>query len=168
MTTNDDERRRRTLAALAVLAVSILACVAGVAAAQTDTPQPIEENASYYDDENGTTNTTEWIPGDGNATAQGMLEMVSRVPGMFIGTGSQDPSGSGYEGFLLTGLVIGAATLMATVGIGIGPVAGAMLGTVVAFGLTTIGIIPTWIQPLLLFTLVGVPASAAILRVFNR
>lgn len=166
---DENKRKRWTLGLVALAAaVAAMALVGGVAAQQTDTPQPIEDNASYYDYQNGSTNTTGWVPGDGNASAVGMLDMISRIPGMFIGVGPDDPSGSGAQGFLLTGLVIGAAALFATVGVGVGPVAGSMLGTVLAFGLTTVGLIPVWIQPLLLFTLVGIPASAAMLRVFNR
>lgn len=167
---NENERRRRTLAMVALLISSVALVFVGGVAGQTDTPQPIEENASYYDDKNGTTNTTEWVPGDGNATAGGMLDMISRIPGIFIGVGPQDPSKSGAQGYLLTGIVIGGAALFATIGVGVGPIAGSMLGTVLAFVLTmpAIGLIPIWIRPLLLFTLVGIPASAAMLRVFNR
>lgn len=173
---------KRALAVAAVLAFALAASGVSVVAAQ-DTPQPIENESDYYDNETGETNTTDWIPGDGNVTATGMLDMISRIPGMFIGGGGGvdssgegvdpgeegvDPSGEGYQYILLTGLVIGAAALFATVGTGIGPVAGSMLGMVVAYGLTVVGIIPPWIQPLLLFTIVGVPASLAMLRVFRR
>lgn len=167
----DKQRKRRTLALVALMLSSVaLAFVGGVAGQQTDTPTPgpIEDNASYYDNENESANMTDWVPEDGNASAQGILEMVSRIPGMFIGTGTQDPSGAGYEGVLLTGLVIGGATLFAVVGVGIGPIAGSMIGVVLAYGLTVVGLVPAWIQPLLLFTLVGIPAAAAMLRVFNR
>lgn len=158
--------RRAFIAAL--LALACLHAIVGPALAQsTPTPGPIETEAPFYDDENASTNMTDWAPDDGNVTADGIMEMIARIPGMFIGVGSQDPSGSGYQGFLLTALVIGGATLMAVRGIGVGPVAGSMIAVVLAYGLTLIGMLPTWIQPLLLFTLVGVPASAALIRVFR-
>lgn len=131
------------------------------------TPQPIESEAPFYDDENGSTNMTDWVPGDGNATADGILEMLARTPGIWIGSGDVDPSGSGYEGALLTALIIGGAALLAMVGTGVGPIAGSMIGMVVAFAMSTIGMIPLWIQPLLLFALVGVPASKAMIQVFR-
>jgi len=147
--------------------VALVALQGVVAPALAQTTTPIEDDAPFYDDENGSTNMTGWVPDGGNATADGMLEMIARIPGIFIGSGDMDPSGSGYEGLLLTGVVIGGAALMATRGTGVGPVGGSMIGMVLAYGLTAIGMLPVWIQPLLLFTLVGVPASAAIIRVFR-
>lgn len=157
---------RRHLVAALVVCVLAQGLVAP-ALAQATTTQPIEDDAPYYDDENGSTNMTDWVPDDGNATADGILEMIARIPGIFIGSGDMDPSGSGYEGLLLTGVIIGGAALMSIRGTGVGPVGGSMIGMVLAYGLTSIGMLPVWIQPLLLFTLVGVPASAAIIRVFR-
>lgn len=151
-----------------VLAVACLAALLSPVAAQsTDTPQPIDQEAPYYNDSNGTTNMTGWVPNDGNATGASMLEMISRVPGIFIGSGDMDPSGSGYQGFLLTGLIVSAAGLFAMVGTGAGPIASSMVGMVLAYGLTFVGLVPEWIQPLLVFTIVGVPAATAIIRVFR-
>lgn len=162
------EKSTKRKVAIAGLVVAILLNVGlGYVAAQ-NTQQPVANQAPYYDNKSGSTNTSDWVPGNGNVTASGMLDMISRVPGMIIGTGDIDPSGSGYEGVLLTGLVISGAALAATMGIGIGPVAGSMLGMVMAYGMTVVGLIPGWIQPLLLFALVGVPAGVAMLRVFRR
>lgn len=159
---------RRKVALTAVFAVLCLgSLVAPTVAQSTATPQPIDEDAPYYNGTNGTTNMTEWVPNDGNATASGMLEMIARIPGIFIGSGDMDPSGSGYEGFLLTGLVVAAGGFFALVGTGAGPVASSMVGMVLAYGLTFVGLIPAWIQPLLVFTLVGIPAATAIIRVFR-
>lgn len=156
--------RRYVLTGL--LAVILLSSSLAPVLAQS-TPQPIESEAPFYDDENGSTNMSGWVPGDGNATADAVLEFLARTPGIWIGSGDVDPSGSGYEGVLLTALIIGGAALLAMVGTGVGPIAGSMIGMVLAFGMTTIGIIPLWIQPLLLFALVGVPASKALIQVFR-
>lgn len=162
------ENSKKRKVAVAGLVIAILLNLGlGYVAAQ-NTQQPVANEAPYYDNESGKTNTTDWVPGNGNVTATGMLDMISRVPGMLIGTGDVDPSGSGYEGVLLTGLVISAGALAATMGIGIGIVAGSMLGMVLAYGMTVVGIIPGWIQPLLLFAIVGIPAAVAMLRVFRR
>jgi hypothetical protein len=160
--------RNTILAALVVVAaLAVLTPAAAAQSTATPTEGPVEEEAPYYDDENGTTNMTEWVPNDGNATSAGILELFARVPGIFIGSGDMDPSGSGYEGFLLTSLFIGAGALTATIGAGVGIIAGTMLATVLAYGLTFVGMIPVWIRPLLLFTLVGIPAATAIMRVFR-
>lgn len=159
---------------LASLAVAIAVAFAVTAPLWATLAAPaaagnVANDAPYYEDEDGTVDGGDaWIPGDGNATATGLLGMIARVPSMFLGTGDPDPSGAGFEGVLLTGLVIAAAALFATVGAGVGPIAGSMLGMVLAYGLTAVGLIPVWIRPLLLFGLVGVPAAIALLRVFRR
>lgn len=157
---------RVVAAVVGLLAVTAFVAMASPAAAQS-TPQPIENNTTYYDGENGTTNMTGWVPGDGNVTADGLLNLLARIPGIFIGSGGLDPSSSGYQGVLITGAVIVGGTAMAAVGTGVGIVAGAMISMVLAFGLTIVGIVPEWIRPLLLFALVGVPASRAIISVFR-
>lgn len=148
--------------------VALFACVLAASAIvpAAAAQEPIKTDAPFYDGENGTTNTTGWLPDGGNATADGMLEMLARIPGIYIGSGGLDPSGSGYQGILLLGLVIASSALFAMRGAGVGPIAGSMIGLTVAFGLTTTGIAPRWVQPLLLFAL-GIPVATAVIRVFQ-
>lgn len=161
-------RRIASLFVATLLAVALLAPLAAALAPGVATAGNVAQKAPLYDGETATPNMTEWVPGDGNATAGGMLELLARFPGIYIGTGEPDPSGSGFEGVLLTGLVVAGAGLLAVAGTGVGPIAGTMVGLLFAFALTTVGLIPIWIQPLLIFALVGVPAARAILRVFGR
>lgn len=149
---------------LCSLVVGALVSVASAATTPTPTPEPIDGKAPYYDGESESSDMTDWVPGDGNVTADGMLKMLGRIPAVFIGSGGVDPSGSGYVGVLLTGVVILAAATMGAVGTGVGVVGGSMLGMVLAFGMTFVGIVPGWIRPLLLFGLVGVPVARAVIE----
>jgi MFS family permease len=159
-------RGRQLLAVVLVLGAG-LACLAAPAAAQS-TPQPIENKSDYYNNETGQANMTNWVPGDGNVTLTGALDFLARVPGMFVGNAGQDPSGTGYVGVLLTALLIVGGVAMGAIGTGVGPVGGAMLGMVLAMGLSVVGLVPAWLVPLLLFAVVGVPVARAILDVFQR
>jgi len=102
---------------------------------------------SYYN------NSTGIVSSDSprNATLSNIVDVAVSVSPTLIGTGEQDPSGTGFEGVLLTGIVFAGSALAAMARTRVGPVGGAILGAVVSYGLVDLGYAPAWVKPLLLF-----------------
>lgn len=159
MTTKNTNRNVR-VAALAVglvLGVIVLAAVAGAGGATTASTVVAQENNSssinnsqYYNGSKDVANES-WLAGFGDANVNSLGRMATRAMTFFIGTGSMDSSGTGYEGALLTGVVM-AASMVATVGgLGIGAVGGSVFAVVIGYGMTAVGLAPAWFRILLLF-----------------
>lgn len=152
--------RRRLIGTIALLlAVLVAAWVLWMTAS---VPMRVDAQADYYNDTNTTGAADGWF-GDGEPTLDQIVGMVTRVPDYVIGTGQQDPSGTGYQGMLLTGLIMIGASVSAVAGLGVGPVGGAAVGLTVGFGLARIGLAPPWVRVIMLFGL-GILAAAAIRR----
>jgi hypothetical protein len=101
-----------------------------------------------------------------NATLKNIVEIVVDLSPSIIGAGEQDPSNTGFQGFLLVGLAYGGATVAAIIGAGVGPIGGSILGSVIAYGLVDLGFAPPWFKPLLLF-FVGILGFMAFRRVVD-
>jgi len=113
----------------------------GVGAAQSGyTPVP------YYENESGVVQSD----GPQNATLDNILDAAVSLTPTLIGTGEQDPSNTGFQGFLLTGLVFGGVAVAAMAGTGIGAVGGSILGIFASYAFVDLGYAPVWIKPLLL------------------
>jgi len=142
--------RDRALATVGI-GVVLLALLVGGASAQ------------YYNNSSGvvTDDTPE------NATLDNMIGLFVELSPSIIGTGEQDPSGTGFQGILLVGLVYGTVTVGAMMGTGIGAIGGSILGILTSYGLVDLGYAPVWIKPLLLFG-VGVVAFVMFRRILDR
>lgn len=136
-------------------AVGLIASIAFVgigAGADNSTLEP------YYENESTPTVNDSWF-GGGNATLDQMVGMVAKLPRYVIGSGDVDPSGTGYVGVLLTGIIMAGAALSAVAGAGVGPIGGTVVAIATGWGLTSVGFAPDWIRVLLLF---GIGLLAAI------
>lgn len=121
----------------------------------------------YYENETVSgPNSSNWF-GSGNATLDQLIDMGMRLPGYIIGTGGSDPSGTGYVGLLLTGLLMAGSAVGVIMGIGVGPVGGAIAALSVGFGLSRVGLAPAWVRIIMLFAL-GLIAAIAMRRSIQR
>lgn len=125
---------------------------ATLALQDNDTTSGIDNNSEYYngsaDVENGS-----WFDGIEDASIDSMGVMATRLSTYFIGTGELDSSGTGFQGALLTGVVMAISLVAATAGVGVGPVGGSVVAVVIGYGLTEIGLAPAWFRILLLFAI---------------
>lgn len=149
---------KRTFLVLAALALAIAALSAPAAA--TD----INETAPYYNNSSSDVSTNGWLPGE-NATLDNMGDMLVRLGPYLIGTGDMDPSDTGFQGLLLTGLVMAGALLGAIATLPVGAAGGSVLAVVVGYGMTSLGFAPSWFRTMLLFGvgLIAFVAFASIL-----
>jgi len=148
-----------TLAALALFAV-LLTASSGTALATNNSTS----GADYYNKSVSNVSFQYWFDKGDNATLTTIGDMAARFVPAVIGTGSQDSSGTGFEGYLLTGLVFAGGSLVALLGTGVGPVGGVVIGLVMTYGMIGIGLAPAWLQPLVLFG-IGIGAAIAALRI---
>lgn len=155
------ESLRFLVASLAVVGAILL--VAGVGVAQNNTT--INDTAPYYNNSTGNVSSAGWVPSE-NATLDSIGQMSTRFLSTFIGFGQLDSSGTGYQGVLLLSVIIGGVTIAATVGTGVGPVGGSILGMTTGYGLVGIGIAPVWVKPILLFG-IGITAAVAFKRILR-
>lgn len=101
-----------------------------------------------------------------NATLSNIVSLAVDLSPSLFGVGEQDPSGTGFQGFLLVGLVFAGVSAGMIGGAGTGPIGGLVLGSLVSYGLVDLGFAPAWIKPLLLFG-VGLLAFVAFQRVLR-
>lgn len=137
----------------AAVLIALLATTAGVAAAN---------HSNYYNNSSGVVQPDS----PSNATLSNIVGLAVELTPDIIGTGEQDPSGSGFEGVLLTGLVFAGVTVAIMAGTGMGSVGGTILGAVVSYGLVDLGFAPPWVKTVLLFC-IGVLAFVMFKRVFR-
>lgn len=138
------------LVALALI-VPLLATVgAGPAAAQS-TPENVSDVAPYYANESSDVNNESWYEGVDNATLDSMGEMATRFVPQFIGYGQMAPGGAGFEGILLTGIIMTALFIGAVMMLPIGSVGGGVLAVAVGYGMTEMGLAPSWFRVILVF-----------------
>jgi len=151
-----ESRNGRIVAYVTIIGFMIVLAfgLAGVAAGQ---------NASYYNNSSGVVQSD----GPENATLENVLDAAVSLSPSLIGTGEQDPSNTGFQGFLLTGLVYGGVTVAAMAGTGIGMVGGSILGIFASYAFVDLGYAPGWIKPLLLIG-VGTAAFLMFRRVVDR
>lgn len=147
------------LLACIAIATSALSGGAGVVSGNNTT---INETAPYYNNESGNVTAEGWVAGP-NATLDNIGDMATRFVSLFIGYGSLDPSGTGYEGVLIMGIIMGGVGLAAISGTRIGPVGGVILSMTVGYGLVGVGLAPVWVKTVLLFG-IGIVASVALRR----
>jgi hypothetical protein len=132
-----NKRTKTLLSTGAVLGALVLLLVA---------PATAQTNATYYNNSSGVVQSDS----PENATFENILDMAVSLSPSLIGTGEQDPSKTGFEGVLLTGLVYGGSTVVAMAATSVGPIGGSILGVLVSYGFVDLGFAPDWIKPLLL------------------
>jgi hypothetical protein len=125
----------------------------------------INETAPYYDNQTSNASAVGWVPP--NATLDSIVGLAVRMPDYLIGTGEIDESGTGFEGVLLTGLFMLGASTAAVLGVGIGAVGGTIVALSMGFMLTSIGLAPAFVRPIMLFG-IGIAAATALRRVLGE
>lgn len=169
MTKDRRGQRRRELGAAAtgilaaVLLAGMLGGTAGTVSAANATN--VSEKAPMYDNSTQNVSFEFWFD-EGNVSLDVLGDMASRLGPAIIGTGNEDPSGTGFVGVLLLGLVIAGSVLVSVMGTGIGPVGGTIVGLVLGYGMIAVGLAPAWAWPLLLFGL-GIVAAVAAIRILR-
>lgn len=147
-------------ALLVVLGVALL-FLSAPAAAQNATN--VSDVAPYYANQSSSVPNSSWYQGIDNATLDSMGQMATRLGPYFVGTGGMDPSGTGFEGVLLTGIIMVGMFVGAVGMLPVGSVGGGVLAVVVGYGMTEIGLAPGWFRVILVFA-VGVIAFVAFLQ----
>ena len=146
----------RALAALVVL----LACLGGpmsaLAVAQ-DNNTTVSEKAPLYENASNP-DTDGWFAGV-DTDLPGILTMVSRVGTYVIGGG-----GSGVSGQLLTGVAVLGIGVGSVARANVGSVAGGVLGVVAIFAGAATGIAPQWLTAVFMFA-VGLVLASVFRRV---
>lgn len=135
--------------------------LSGVASAQNATN--VSDVAPYYANESKNVSTDSWYAGIENATVDSLGDMAVRLGPFFIGTGDLDRSGTGYEGVLLSAIVMVLMFIGAVAMLPVGSTGGVVLAVVVGYGMTELGLAPSWFRILLLFA-VGIIVFVAFLR----
>lgn len=143
----------------AVLTIAVATISAPVAAAD------INETAPYYDNSSKNVSTDGWLPGE-NATLDNMGKLLTRLGPYIIGTGDMDPSGTGFQGLLLTGLLMTGALVGSIATLPVGAAGGSVLAIVVGYGMTSLGFAPSWFRVMLVYG-VGVIVFVAFARVLD-
>lgn len=140
MTRDNSQTSARIMALVVFASVVAVALAAGPAAGA---------DVDYYNNSSGVVQPDS----PENATLDNIVGMAVDLAPSFIGTGEQDPSGSGFQGVLLTGTALAFVAVGAMIGAGIGTIGGTILGLAVSYGLVDAGFAPEWMKVLLLFGL---------------
>jgi len=165
--TDTREGRQALLIVGAAALVLIGAAVAlGVAAepasAQANNNTTISDQAGYYNETNVTgTGDSWWADLDPAAPLETTVALGQRFPS-FVGVGAQDPSGTGFQGALLTALIMIGFGVGAVARTRIGEVGGTVLSLVIGYALTDFGLAPVWVKPLLVLPIALIAAIAFI------
>lgn len=119
-------------------------------------------NTTYYNNSSGVVQPDT----PRNATLDNIVGVAVDLAPDLIGTGERDPSGTGFQGVLLTAIVFASVSLATMAGTSVGPIGGTILGSTVAYGLVDLGFAPEWTKLLLLFGL-GIVAYVGFRRVLQ-
>jgi hypothetical protein len=153
-----------TAAVLLVGAAVALGVAAEPAAAQANnsTNSTISDRAGYYNETNvSATGDSWWADLDPAAPLETTVALGQRFPS-FVGVGAQDPSGTGFQGALLTALIMVGFGVGAVARTRIGEVGGTILSLVIGYALTDFGLAPVWLKPLLVLPIALLAAIAVI------
>lgn len=155
-TQSDNEADQKPTWARLVLIVAVLVSVttismllSGGAAAQNNAN--ISGEAPYYSNESSNVNNESWYSNTENATLDSMGEMATRFTSYYIGYGEMAPDNAGFEGILITGVIMTAMFVGAVFMLPIGSVGGAVLAVIVGYGMTEMGLAPGWFRVVLIF-----------------
>lgn len=148
-------RRAAVMLALVVIVVATAAIAVSVAtatpaAAQTTTTN-VSDVAPYYANESTAVGNESWYDGTGNATLDSMGRMATRFTSYFLGYGVMAPDNAGFEGILITGIVMIAMFLGAVAMLPVGSVGGGVLAIIIGYSMTEMGFAPGWFRVVLLF-----------------
>lgn len=152
--TSDNPTQKQAHRPRLAVAVVLLVLVGGLLAGVVVGPASA---ADYYNNSSGVVQPD----APENVTLDSLVGITVDLAPDLIGTGEQDPSATGFQGVLLTGVTFAFVAVGAMIGTGIGTVGGTVLGLTVSYGLVDVGYAPQWIKVLLLFG-VGVVVFIAI------
>jgi len=141
------------------------ALVGGAAAPAAAANSTINDTAPYYDNQTSNASAVGWVPA--NATLDSIVGLAVQMPTYLIGTGDVDESGTGFEGVFLTGLFMLGASTAAVLGVGVGAVGGTVVALSVGFMLTSVGLAPAFVRPIMLFG-IGIAAAIALRRALGE
>lgn len=149
-------QRVLALATIALVVIGIAGVVITVALALGAAPAAaqssnISTKAPYYANESSSVNNATWYENTENATLDSMGEMATRFMSYYIGYGGPAPDGAGFEGVLITGIVMTALFVGAVLMLPIGSVGGGVLAVAVGYGMTEMGLAPGWFRVVLIF-----------------
>lgn len=122
-------------------------------------------NSDYYQGTVDVANES-WFAGVGDADLTSLGHLLTRATSYFVGTGDLDASGTGFQGILLTGLLMAAGMIGAVASVGVGTVGGSVIAVVIGFGMTELGLAPAWFRVLLLFG-IGIIAYVALTNILE-
>lgn len=133
--------------AIVVIGAAVLTSTAPVAAQTTN----VSDVAPYYANESTAVNNESWYENTENATLDSMGAMATRFTSYFLGYGVMAPDNAGFEGILITGIVMTAMFIGAVAILPLGSVGGGVLAIIVGYGMTEMGLAPGWFRVVLLF-----------------
>lgn len=165
---NETRKRKRRagiiiMGCLSTLLILFALPALSVGMATATNSSNISTVAPYYANESSSVNNGTWYAGIGNATLDSLGRMATRLGPYFVGTGEMDRSGTGFEGVLLTAIIMTAMFVGAVAMLPVGSVGGAVLAVIVGYGMTEVGLAPSWVRILLVFA-VGIIAFVAFLQ----
>ncbi len=143
-------------------ALGVVAGMVALALVSTALLGPVAAQAGYYNNSSGVVQSD--VPE--NTTLENILDLAVELSPSLFGVGEQDPSGSGFQGVLLVGLVFAGVSGGLIGAAGVGPIGGTILGSLVSYGLVDLGFAPQWVKPLLLFG-IGTLAFVMFRRLFR-
>ena len=147
-------RRAAVLLALMVIVAATVALVVSAATAApavAQTTTNVSDVAPYYANESTTVNNESWYENTENATLDSMGAMATRFTSYFLGYGVMAPDNAGFEGILITGIVMIAMFIGGVAMLPIGSVGGGVLAVIVGYSMTELGLAPDWFRVVLLF-----------------
>lgn len=147
----------------AIIGVGITVALLATAPAAAQNATNVSDVAPYYANQSDAVPNGSYYNGTENATLDSIGDMATRLGPVFIGTGDMDPSGTGFQGALITGFVMILMFVGAWAMLPLGSVGGGVLAVVVGYGLTDLGLAPGWFRVILVFV-VGVLAFVAFLQ----
>lgn len=141
------------LSLVLVTGVSSVAANDATTTVGNDDPANVNDTAPYYDGESSDPGIDSWMEDRESPTLDNVTHYLTRVGGFIVGSGESAQGGAGAAGAMIFGLIVFGAFIGTTVGTNVGPVGGVTIAVIAAAGLTSVGLVPTWMYAVSLFAL---------------
>lgn len=150
--------------AMLIVAVGLAMTLgAGGASGQATPTENVSEKAPYY---NGTTpdvNNESWMAGREDPSLDNVTHFVTRLGPFVIGSGTTAQGGVGMAGPMVLGLVVAGLLLAGGANPRVGVVGGAVLFMGSVGALATVGLFPSWLYAVALFS-IGLVSATVLIR----